>query len=46
MRSIFTNLIAGNFGPVERVRRIADNIVNRKLLRGRACCGNYGDPGC
>jgi hypothetical protein len=44
--SFFRNLGAGSFGPVERVRRIADNIVNRKLLRGRPCCGNYGDPGC
>jgi len=46
MSSLLRNLTAGDFGPIERVRRIADNIVNRKLLRRQLCCGNYGDPGC
>jgi len=45
MRSLLTNLGAGNYSPLERVRRIATN-VGRKIVRRQACCGNYGDPGC
>ena len=40
------NLTAGDFGLVERSRRVVDNVLRRKVLRGRSCCGNYGDPGC
>jgi len=43
--SLFTNLGAGNYSPLERVRRIAGN-VGRKIVRRQMCCGNYGDPGC
>jgi hypothetical protein len=43
--SIFTNLTAGNYSPLERVRRIVGN-VGRKIVRRQGCCGNYGDPGC
>ncbi len=44
--SFIKNLRAGDYGLLERSRRVADNILRRKLLRGRACCGQYGDPGC
>ena len=42
--SFFSNLRAGSYGPVERVRVIVAN-VNRKR-GGKGCCGNYGEPGC
>ncbi len=45
MSSLFRNLGAGDYGPVERVRKIGGNIL-RKVVRRQACCGNYGDPGC
>jgi hypothetical protein len=44
--SFFRNLTAGDFGPVDRARRVAGNLVGRNWLRRQACCGNYGDPGC
>ncbi len=43
--SLFTNLGAGNYTPVERARKIAGNIM-KKIRQRSACCGNYGDPGC
>ncbi len=45
MPSIISNLSAGNYSPVERVRRVASNVL-RKVVRRQGCCGNYGDPGC
>ena len=45
--SFVRNLTAGNDNPVERARRIAGNVMRRNWFgRRRACCGNYGDPGC
>jgi hypothetical protein len=41
--SFLRNLTTGDFGPVERVRRVVANLAGRG---GAACCGNYGDPGC
>jgi hypothetical protein len=43
--SLLTNLGAGNYSPVERVRKITGNIW-RKVSRRQWCCGNYGEPGC
>jgi len=43
--SLFTNLSAGKYGPVERARKIASNVL-LKVRRRSACCGNYGEPGC
>ena len=43
--SLLTNLGAGNYSPVERVRKIAGNVWI-KVRKRQACCGNYGDPGC
>ena len=39
------NLVAGDFGPVERARRVAGNLT-RRGTRGSGCCGQYGEPGC
>lgn len=38
------NLVAGPYGPIERLRVIAGNV--RRKGGGRGCCGNYGEPGC
>jgi len=38
------NLVAGPYGPLERVRVIVTNIGRKSGRKG--CCGNYGDPGC
>lgn len=43
--SLFTNLGAGKYSPLERVRKIAGNTL-RKVARRQMCCGNYGEPGC
>jgi len=43
--SLFRNLTAGDYGPLERLRRIVGN-VGLKVSRRSACCGHYGDPGC
>ncbi len=43
--SIFRNLGAGDYSPLERTRRIVSNTL-RKITRRQGCCGNYGDPGC
>jgi hypothetical protein len=43
--SFLRNMTAGDYGPLERLRRIADN-VGLKVSRRSACCGHYGDPGC
>jgi hypothetical protein len=43
--SLFTNLGAGKYGPLERARKIASNVL-RKIQRRSPCCGNYGEPGC
>ncbi|HLZ94476.1 MAG TPA: hypothetical protein VKT20_04000 [Candidatus Dormibacteraeota bacterium] len=43
--SLFTNLGAGSYSPVERARKIAGNFW-RKVSRRSGCCGNYGEPGC
>jgi len=42
------NLTAGDYNPIERARRVGRNLMRRNLLgsKPRACCGNYGDPGC
>ena len=43
--SIFRNLGAGDYTPLQRVRRIVTNF-GIKVARRQGCCGNYGDPGC
>jgi hypothetical protein len=43
--SLFSNLGAGKYTPVERARKIAGNFM-RKVQKRSACCGNYGEPGC
>ena len=43
--SLLRNLGAGNYTPVERVRKIVGNVLI-KVRKRQACCGNYGDPGC
>lgn len=43
--SMFRNLGAGNYSPLERIRKVLSNI-GRKAARRQACCGNYGEPGC
>jgi hypothetical protein len=45
---VLSNLAAGGYNPLERARRVAGNLIRRRLLTGRRkfCCGNYGDPGC
>ncbi|HXJ49497.1 MAG TPA: hypothetical protein VNF91_10045 [Candidatus Acidoferrum sp.] len=43
--SLFTNLGAGKYTPLERARKIAGNFM-RKVQKRSACCGNYGEPGC
>lgn len=43
--SLLRNLAAGDYGPLDRLRRIAGNI-GLKVSRRSACCGHYGDPGC
>ena len=43
--SLFRNLGAGNYSPLERVRKALAN-TGRKVARRQACCGNYGEPGC
>lgn len=40
----FRNLFAGDYGPIDRVRRVVANLARRRPAEG--CCGNYGDPGC
>jgi len=40
----FTRLSSGDYSPLDRVRRIANNIGRR--TSGEGCCGNYGEPGC
>jgi hypothetical protein len=42
--SFVRNLTAGSYGPLERLRLIADNL--RRKTGGKGCCGNYGEPGC
>jgi hypothetical protein len=42
--SLFRNAMAGSYGPMERLRVIANNV--RRKAGGKGCCGNYGDPGC
>jgi hypothetical protein len=42
--SFARNLVAGAYGPFERVRRVAANLARRSPTQ--VCCGNYGDPGC
>jgi hypothetical protein len=42
---MFRNLGAGDYSPLERIRKIASNVA-RKVVRRQRCCGNYGDPGC
>jgi hypothetical protein len=37
------NLLAGDFGPLDRASKVLGNLARRR--NGR-CCGNYGDPGC
>ena len=44
MSGIIRNLTAGNYGPLERVRRILANLGRRRP--NHTCCGNYGEPGC
>jgi len=39
-----SNLAAGRYGPLARVRVIVTNIGRKR--GGRGCCGNYGEPGC
>jgi hypothetical protein len=48
VQTFFANLSAGDYNPLERVRRIGGNLLRRDWLRHtrRGCCGNYGDPGC
>jgi hypothetical protein len=41
---IVRNLGAGNYGPIERLRRIIANVSRRRPSHD--CCGNYGEPGC
>ena len=43
--SLIRNLGAGDYPPLERVRKITGNIW-RKVARRQGCCGNYGEPGC
>ncbi len=43
--SVLRNLGAGNYTPVDRVRKIVSNVLI-KVRKRQACCGNYGDPGC
>jgi hypothetical protein len=43
--SLFRNLGAGKYPPLERARKIAGNFM-RKVQKRSACCGNYGEPGC
>jgi len=43
--SLFSNLGAGKYTPLERARKIAGNFM-RKVQKRSACCGNYGEPGC
>jgi hypothetical protein len=38
------NAMSGDYGPVERLRRIVGNLGRRRPQA--RCCGNYGDPGC
>lgn len=42
--SFVRNLLAGSYGPVERLRVIRSNI--RRKTGRKGCCGNYGEPGC
>ena len=45
----FQNLTAGDYGALERVRMVVDNVRRRNWFGGgrrHACCGHYGDPGC
>jgi hypothetical protein len=43
--SLFRNLTAGDYGPLERLGKIFGN-VGLKISRRSGCCGHYGDPGC
>jgi hypothetical protein len=43
--SLFRNLTAGDYGPLERLRVIVGN-VGLKISRRSTCCGHYGEPGC
>jgi hypothetical protein len=43
--SLFRNLTAGDYGPLERLGKIFSN-VGLKISRRSRCCGHYGDPGC
>jgi hypothetical protein len=43
--SFLRNLGAGNYTPVDRVRKIVGNVLI-KVRKRQACCGHYGDPGC
>ena len=38
------NLVAGDYGPLDRMRRVVTNVARRSPTR--SCCGNYGEPGC
>jgi hypothetical protein len=42
--SFARNLVAGDYGLLERFRRVAANLGRRSPTN--TCCGNYGDPGC
>ncbi|HLQ61582.1 MAG TPA: hypothetical protein VK131_06950 [Candidatus Acidoferrales bacterium] len=41
----FGNLGRGPLPPVQRARRIGDNLWQR-FSRRQGCCGRYGEPGC
>jgi len=43
-RSLFSNFMAGSYGPLERLRVFSNNL--RRKSGGKGCCGNYGEPGC
>ena len=45
---VLSNLVAGGYGPLERIRVIGRNVWRRGWFgpRPHACCGNYGEPGC
>ena len=42
-----SNLSAGDYGPLERVGLVLQNMARRfRGGRPHSCCGNYGEPGC
>jgi hypothetical protein len=42
--SFMSNLRAGSYGPLARVRLAVSNVLRK--TGGKGCCGNYGEPGC